>query len=166
MTKLYELTEKYRDIAKLLEYDYAEDLNIKGTLDDIQEEFNNKAINVAKIVLENRADQEAIKTEIERLKKRLNSLELNEKWLKDYLKTEMLAINTDSIKGDVVSIRVQKIKPSVEIIDENIIPKQFIKIIPEEHRPMKTEIYNHFNNTGEIVAGVNIITDKKTVVIR
>ena len=144
MTKLYELTQKYRDISNLLDADYAEQLNIKGTLDNIQEEFEQKAISIAKLSMEIKADEEAIDTEIERLKKKKTVLQNNQDSIKKYLLTEMTAVSLESIKDSIISIRIQKVQPSVDVVEETSIPEEYIRIIPEQKAPNKVEILKHF----------------------
>jgi hypothetical protein len=78
----------------------------------------------------------------------------------------MIASSIENIKGDTISIRIQKVNPSVNIIDENDIPEDFMRTIPAKVEPDKINILKHFKETGEIISGVDILTDKKTVVIR
>ncbi len=166
MTKLYELTDQYRNIAKLLDYDYAEQLDIEGTLKSISDEFDDKALNVAKIYKELLASKEAIKTEVDRLSKRIKAIDNDTDFMKQYLLTEMLTLNKTEISDNVISIRVQKTNPSVEIIDENEISGIFKELVPESYKVLKLKILDNFKNTGEIPSGVDIITDKKHIVIR
>lgn len=166
MTKLYELTSQYRNIAKLLDYDYAEQLDIEGTLKNISDEFDDKALNVAKIYKELLASKEAIKTEVDRLSKRIKAIDNDTDFMKQYLLTEMLTLNKTEISDNVINIKVQKNPPSVDIIDENEIDNKFKKYIPESYETKKSMILDHFNKTGEIPSGVDIITDKKHIVIR
>lgn len=166
MTKLYELTQQYREISKLLDYDYAEMLNVEDTLKSIEDEFDNKAISIAKIYKELKSSSEAIEQEIDRLKGKITTIDNNMNSIKKYLLTEMTDINRTEIKDNLISVKIQKVRPSVEIINLNEISGKFIKIIPEEKQPLKNAILEHFGKTGEIPSGVNIITDKKMIVIR
>jgi len=87
-------------------------------------------------------------------------------WLKNYLLVEMQATRVLKVKQDVISVSVQDNPPSVEVVDLEQIPEQYIRIIPETKEADKKAIIEHFKDTGEIVSGVNIITDKKHVVVR
>ena len=163
---LYELTEAYLDIEKLLDEEYAEQLNIAESLSGIKDEIENKVENIAKLVLSLKADAEVVKTEEERLNKRRKAIENKVEWLKDYLLTEMLAVNVLKVKREVLSVTVQNNPPSVEIHTLDLIPSDYRKVIPETWQPDKKAIIEHFNTTGEIVDGTEVITSKKHIVIR
>ena len=164
--KLYELSERYRVIASMLETEYETKESIKATLDNIQEDFEDKVENIGKFVLELKGTAEAIKVEEERLYKRRQAIANNSEWLKSYLLTEMIAIRILKVKRDVITVSVVDNPPSVEIADVSLIPENFQRIIPPSIEVDKKLIIDHFKQTGEIISGINIITDRKHLVIR
>ena len=83
-----------------------------------------------------------------------------------YLLAEMTKTNIDKVKEDVISVSVQNSPPSCEVIELDQIPEQYIRVIPEQHEADKRLIIDHFKDTGEIIPGVDLIRDKKHVVIR
>jgi len=166
MTKLYELTERYRTIENMLEDEYITKDEIKTSLQAIEDEFGDKVSTLGKFVLELKSTTEAIKIEEDRLLKRRQAIVSNIEWLKNYMLTEMLAIDILKIKRDVVTVSVQDNPPSVELLDLEQVPKQYVRIIPEVKEPDKKAIAEHFKQTGEIVSGVNMILDKKHMVVR
>ena len=87
-------------------------------------------------------------------------------WLKNYLLVEMLTANVLKVKKDVISVSVQNNPPSAELVDLELVPEQYVRVIPEKREPDKRAIIEHFKETGEIVSGVDIITNKKFVSIR
>ena len=166
MTKLYELTERYLTIENMLEDEYITKDEIKTSLQAIEDEFGDKVSTLGKFVLELKSTTEAIKIEEDRLLKRRQAIVSNIEWLKNYMLTEMLAIDILKIKRDVVTVSVQDNPPSVELLDLEQVPKQYVRIIPEVKEPDKKAIAEHFKQTGEIVPGVSMILDKKHVVVR
>ena len=166
MTKLYELTERYRTIENMLEDEYITKDEIKTSLQAIEDEFGDKVSTLGKFVLELKSTTEAIKIEEDRLLKRRQAIVSNIEWLKNYMLTEMLAIDILKIKRDVVTVSVQDNPPSVELLDLEQVPEEYVRIIPEVKEPDKKTIAEHFKQTGEIVPGVSMILDKKHVVVR
>ena len=164
--KLYELSERYRVIASMLETEYETKESIKTTLDNIQEDFEDKVENIGKFVLELKGTAEAIKVEEERLSKRQQAIVNNSEWLKNYLLAEMLATKILKVKRDVITVSVVDNPPSVEIADVDLLPENFQRIIPETREADKKLIIDHFKQTGEIIAGVSIVNDRKHLVIR
>jgi hypothetical protein len=168
MTKLYELTDRYNIIKGMLDSDIEgiTQESVTQTLASIQDKITDKIASIGKLVLELKSDAEAIKTEEERLAKRRAAATSKIEWLKSYLLTEMQGCNVFKVKQDVISVSVQDNLPSVELIDISQVPEQYVRIIPEVREPDKKAITEHFKQTGEIVSGVNMILDKKHVVIR
>ena len=166
MTRLYELTERYRAIGNMLEDECITRDEIKISLQAIEDEFGDKVSTLGKFVLELKSTTEAIKTEEDRLLKRRQAISSNIEWLKNYILVEMLATGILKIKRDVVTVSVQDNPPSVELIDLEQVPEEYVKIIPEVKVLAKTTIAEHFKQTGEIVPGVDMILDKKHVVVR
>ena len=168
MTRLYELTDRYKTIEGMLDRDieYISQDEIKETLANIKDDIEDKVASIGKIVLELKSDIESVKIEEDRLAKRRSGFTSKMEWLKLYLLAEMVSTNTLKVKKDVISVSVQNNPPSAELIDLELVPEQYVRIIPESREPDKRAIIEHFKETGELVAGVNIVTDKKFVSIR
>jgi len=168
MAKLYQLTDRYKAIEDMLdrEIEYISQDEIKETLANIKDDIEDKIASIGKIVLELKSDIESVKAEEDRLAKRRSGFTSKMEWLKLYLLAEMVSTNTLKVKKDVISVSVQNNPPSAELINLELVPEQYIRIVPERREPDKRAIIEHFKETGELVSGVNIITDKKFVSIR
>ena len=168
MVKLYELTERYNTIREMLDRDTQEITReeINESLSSIEDDIRIKVGNIGKLVLELKSDIVAIKAEEDRLTQRRQSYVNKMEWLKLYLLAEMTKTNILRVKEDVVSVSVQDNPPSCEVVDLEQIPEQFIRVIPEQHEADRKAIIEHFKETGEIVSGVDLILNKKHVVIR
>ena len=168
MTRLYELTERYKAIEDMLDRDieYISRDEIEETLANIKDDIEDKVASIGKIVLELKSDIESVKVEEDRLAKRRSGFTSKMEWLKLYLLAEMVSTNTLKVKRDVISVSIQNNPPSAELVDLELVPEQYIRVIPEKREPDKRAIIEHFKETGELVPGVNIITDKKFVSVR
>lgn len=127
MFKLYELTEMYRNIQDLINDDEVGAEALVEALNKIEGDINSKAENIAKILRAMDGDIETLKTEEKRLANRRRTLENKHKNLKNYLETQFKAMKIDEVKTPLFTISLQKNPPSVNIIDENLIPEDFIK---------------------------------------
>ena len=168
MAKLYKLTEQYQAIEEMLgrEFEYVSQDEIKETLTTIKDEIEEKVSSIGKLVLELKSDIESVEAEEDRLAKRRSGYTSKMEWLKNYLLVEMQSANVLKVKKDVISVSVRDNPPSAELIDLELVPEQYVRVIPEKREPDKKAIIEHFKDTGEIVSGVDIITNKKFVSIR
>ena len=168
MTKLYELTNRYSIIRDMLDRDTQEITReeINESLSSIEDDIRLKIGSIGKLVLELKSDIVAVKAEEDRLARRRQGYTSKMEWLKLYLLAEMTSTNIVKVKEDVISVSVQNSPPSCEVTELEQIPEQYIRVIPEQHEADKRLIIEHFKDTGEIIPGVDLIRDKKHVVIR
>lgn len=108
---------------------------------------------------------EAMKAEETRIAENRKSLENKLKKFKEYVKDCMENNSIEKIETELGTLTIAKNPPSVEILNMNVIPDEFKK---EEVtiKVDKTAIKNHFKQTGEIVAGVDIVTDNTSLRIK
>ena len=111
--KLYELTGAFNQVADMLEYD-SENTAIIDTLESIDLAIEEKADGYAKLIRNQEASSKAFDEEIKRMKLSLQNA--------------MVEIGKTKFKTDLFSFNIQKNQPSVEIIDETLIPDKFKKI--------------------------------------
>lgn len=105
---------------------------LRDTLDSINEAIEDKAENLAKIVKEVEGKAELIDSEIKRLKKRKTSLLNNAKSIEQYLQGEMEKTGKTKIKGELFNIGIQNNPVSVNVYNENLIPKEFFTPVPSK----------------------------------
>lgn len=132
--KLYELSTQYKQLVDMLE-NANEDMlelveTINDTLDSITDSIEVKADSIAKMIRELEAEKEMVDSEVKRLADRSNKLEKQKDQLKAYLFQNMQTANMDKIKTALFSFTIRKNAPSVNVIDENLIPQEFIKLTP------------------------------------
>ena len=118
--KLYELTEEFKALEAMAEgIDNADDADAFATLwDEINQAFETKAENTAKVIRNLDLQVEAFKLEESRLKARRQAMENNAQRLRDYLEDHMKANGIDKIKGQLFSLSIQKNPASLKTDEE------------------------------------------------
>lgn len=127
--KLYELTQNYMNLQELLEDPEIPQEMIVAALNEVTEEIEEKAENIAKLIKSMELDAAAIKEEEARLASKRKSLEGRVKNLKEYLEGTMRAVDKKKIKGKLFSFNIQKNPASLDIYDTTMIPKDYIKVV-------------------------------------
>jgi hypothetical protein len=128
------------------------------------EAFEARVEDYAKTVKCLEADRDACKTEAARLTERARVFNNRIDWLKSYVSGQMQRLKIDKIKGAVLTASLRKCPPSCMVVDSDKIPPAFM--VDHEPTPDKKGILVHFKDTGEIVDGVDIVMDKKSLNIR
>lgn len=165
-TTLYELTSKYRTIESMLDNEFITGEEIQASLDNIKEQIGDKVESIAKIILSLKGDVKSVEAETERLVKRTQGMNNHIEWLKNYLLTEMISSNTYKVKRDLVTVSVADNPPSVEVVNLDLIPTEYRRVIPETWQPDKKAMIEHFRETGEIIVGTDLVLNKKHINIR
>ncbi len=105
-----------------------EEGDLNSALENIDDEIETKADNIAKVLRDFDGDIEALKAEEERLAKKRKAIENRQKQLKEYLQNSMLVLDKRKFKTDLFSFNIQKNAPSLKILDESKIPEDYYKI--------------------------------------
>ena len=163
---LYELVDQYKTLMQVIDDTSAAPEDFQLYLAKITDQLERKVEHIAKFCISIQANVEAIKLEEVRLTQRRQSLEKKDAWLRQYLLAEMVAVGTEQVKRDTVTVSVRTNPPSVEVLDLDAVPQEFRRLIPETWQVERKLILEHFKATGEILDGVSIVTDKKRIEIR
>jgi hypothetical protein len=155
--KLYELSNELRNLmdqlSGFMETQLAPE-EIKVRLDLFEGQFEFKAEQIGKMILELRSGYTAIDNEIGRLQKRVGQMLGSEKFLLDYLKINMESANIHQVKGELVTVSLRKNPTSLLILDEKEIPEHWWKQPPMPEKMIdKRGIIENFKENGEIVPG-------------
>lgn len=146
---LYELSTAFQQVQNM-------DLDpevMQDTLDSIEDAIENKAENIAKLIRNLKADVTAYKEEEDRLKTKRQATENKVKWLKTYLEGNMKLTGKTKFKSGMFNFSIQKNPASVNILDERIIPEEFL--IPQLPKIDKTALKDVLK-TGVEVPGVEL----------
>jgi hypothetical protein len=128
MAKLYELSTAYNAILQQLEdADETQLQCLTDTLDSIQSSIEVKVDGISKM-LKIISDTTAIDAEIARLQKMKRSAQSKERWLKNYLQSQMELMGIEKLKTDLFSVSIQNNPPSVDDYDPSMIPATYQKV--------------------------------------
>lgn len=151
--KLYELTENYRNLQELLDNPEIDQELITKALDEVGEQLEEKAENIAKLIKTLEVEVNGYKTEEKRLADRRKTLENRITGLKSYIDATMKATGKKRFKGQLFSFNIQKNPPSVKITDNTLIPKEYY--IQQEPVLDKKTVLAELKN-GVIVPGTEL----------
>ena len=123
-TTLRELTAEFEAVLALaLEEDDGEEL--AGRLAEIDMAIEDKADNYAVIIADLTAQEAKLKTEIDRLTKRRQTLRNNADRMKQSLQQAMETVGKEKMKTDYYSYTIQKNPPKLVLDDEEIVPDDY-----------------------------------------
>lgn len=108
---------------------------------------------------------EAMKSEEKRISEQRKTLENRLTKFKEYVKECMEKGGFTKVETELGSLTVAKNPASVEIVNEDEVPSEFKQEVVTV-KIDKTAIKNHFKETGEIPAGVNINTQNTSLRIK
>lgn len=145
--KLIELAEVYKNILNLIDSGKATEDELKLALNQIEDEIETKAQNIAFVLKEIDSDIEKFKSIEDEFAKKRKSLELSKMNLKKYLESNMIATDKKKIKTEFFSFNIQKNAPSLDIMSESNIPNEYYIT---ERKLQKKELLDAIKNGVEI----------------
>lgn len=145
---LYELNKAIADFDLEIDEETGEVLNA-DELDQITLARDEKIENIALWVKDLLAEADAIKAEEQALAKRRKQAENKADWLKRYVAQ---ALEGEKFKTPRVAISYRT-SEAVEILDEDLIPEEFL-MIKTEYKPDKKAIKDELKVGGEVEGAV------------
>lgn len=127
MTKLYELTEQFKELAKLADCEEMKEA-LTDTLEGLEGEFQEKAQAITSMVLNMDSDTSAIDEEIKRLTARKKTIQNRQQSMKDYLRVNMERCEISKITCPLFTITCAKGREIVHIDNEKEIPDDFLTV--------------------------------------
>lgn len=165
--KLYQVTDNYNNLLELLTSpELAENPDVIGALEAIEDEFNNKAVNTVKAIKMVESDIDTIDGEIKRLqamkKVRQNALDS----VKDYLKRNMAATGIFKIESPLFKIGYSERKNAAVELDETLFLANNLNedLVSVKITPSKTAIKKALE-AGEQIIGARLV-DSQVLTIR
>jgi hypothetical protein len=157
MSTLYELTNDLKDIEKALEVEVLEQSQecIKGLIDILEKQIQNKGENIIKLVKNKEAIVSSRKEEIKRLQELNKKDEKEIADLKRYTKECIERAGKKRVETVLGNLTVRKAQPVVKVLDATKLPADYL-IQKTTINADKVKIKEHFKETGEILDGVEI----------
>lgn len=129
--KLYELTADVMQLQDMLENEVDDEQMLLDTLEGVQWEYEFKLEQYAKVIRNLEADAEALKNEANKLTNKRRVIENNIDRLKQYMFESMKATNTPKVKGNILTVAIQKNGgklPVIVDVDTSELPDDLVKI--------------------------------------
>ena len=152
MSSLYALKDKYLDVLHLIEDDDVDEQAIQDTLESIEGEIEDKALNYGKLIRNLEVNNEGLTSEIKRLQQRKKSNENFIRRLKESLEFNMQQTGIKRIDTGLFKFSLQKNPPSVEVHSEDFIPEEFYKV---ERTVSKKDLLDYLKS-GKEIRGVEL----------
>lgn len=157
--KLYEISENYRNLTELLTNpELAENADVIGALEAVEDEFNNKAVNTVKAIKIVEGDIETIDSEIKRLQamKKVRQNAVDD--VKNYLKRNMAKSGIFKIESPIFKISyAERQNASVELDEELFLANNVDEsLVSVKITPSKTAIKKALE-AGEQIIGARLV---------
>lgn len=167
MSTLYELTNDLKDIEEALEVEVLEQSQecIKGLIDILEKQIQNKGENIIKLVKNKEAIVTSRKEEIKRLQELNKKDEKEIADLKRYTKECIERAGKKRVETVLGNLTVRKAQPVVKVLDATKLPADYL-IQKTTINADKLKIKKHFNETGEILDGVEITLETSLTIPR
>lgn len=124
---LYNLTGQYLELLEMAQDETMDQKMIKDTMEGIEGEYEAKAEGYAMVLASLAANDEALKKEMEKMTEKRKIIKNNMDRIRKNLKESMIATGKRKFSTSLFSFRVQNAAPSLNILDEKKIPKDFWK---------------------------------------
>lgn len=149
--KLYDIAEIYENLENI-----DDEVAVEAAMDGLDAALEEKLESTAKVIRNLEAEAEALEAEEKRLKARKMAVKNRIADIKGYVQENLEAMGKDKVTSGIFKWSIQANAPSVNILDESLIPDEYWKI---ERKPMKTEIKKAIE-AGELTEGVELVRTK------
>lgn len=160
---IYELTSSYIQLQDMIEDGESDNEVLLDTLQSIEGALEEKVDNIIYIIKNKEARVTALRVEEKSLADKRRAEENAVKRLKELIEMYLLATGNKRVDTDRFTARIQKNAPSLEVVDETAIPKEWFNVPEPVPTLDKRGLLKHIRETGEVVEGVTI---KQTESIR
>lgn len=149
--KLYDITEIYENLENI-----DDEVAVAAAMDSVDAALEEKLESTAKVIRNLEAEADGLEAEEKRLKARKMAVKNRIADIKGYVQQNLEAMGKDKVTSGIFKWSIQANAPSVNILDESLIPDDYWKI---ERKPMKTEIKKAIE-AGELTEGVELVRTK------
>lgn len=137
---LYEMTTQMQGLMALIDEGEMDQETLADTLEGLEGIIQEKGAGMLYVLANLSAQAAAFDREIKRMQARKKTLVNNHEWLKEYLRTNMVACGITEISSDHFTAKVGTPGKVVDIENVDLIPEEYLKHTPETWAPIKAEI--------------------------
>lgn len=149
--KLYDIAEIYENLENI-----DDEVAVAAAMDAVDAALEEKLESTAKVIRNLEAEADGLEAEEKRLKARKTAVKNRIADIKGYVQGNLEAMGKDKVTSGIFKWSIQANAPSVNILDESLIPDDYWKI---ERKPMKTEIKKAIE-AGELTEGAELVRTK------
>lgn len=154
---LYNVSNEFAYLCDLIDRDVLSPEEEQELSDMLVGKIKNSGEEIIRFMKTNTAHIDSLKAEIADLQERKKKAENRETVIKERLTESMKKMNLPKIETTIGTILVpNRIDISIDVVDINLVPEEFKKSKTEVSVDKKA-VTKHFKDTGEIVAGTNVI---------
>lgn len=129
MVKLYEIKKEYIEaLNHISSIENITDEEIKDSLGAIVGELEDKALSVAAYIKNLDAESKSVGEAIKSMSTRKTALDNKIKRMKEYLVSNMLTADIKKLSNSELTVRINKGREGVYVIDEKLLPDAAFKI--------------------------------------
>ena len=163
---LSRLTAEGQAIRELLLREEIGQTMLAEALTHVEGAWLTKVENIGTLILDwEKGTIPAVEAEIDRLSLIRSHLKSRMAWLKEYTLRNMLESGETDLQFALVSVKVAKNPPSVQVIDEPKVPTVYLRI-KEVIEIDKAKILAQWKANGVIAEGCAIQTENKRLVVK
>lgn len=151
MANLFEISERYKNLAELVGNQDIEPEAIEEALRSVEGELSEKLQNITYIVKKEESDINLIDEEIKRLQARKKAISKNVDRLKQYMFEAMKFADVKKVNTSLNTWSIAKNPASVNILDESLIDSQYIvveTVTKVDKKKLLTDLKNGLEVTG------------------
>lgn len=149
--KLYDIAEIYENLENI-----DDEVAVTTAMDAVDAALEEKLESTAKVIRNLEAEADGLEAEEKRLRARKTAVRNRIADIKGYVQENLEAMGKDKVTSGIFKWSIQANAPSVNILDESLIPDDYWKI---ERKPMKTEIKKAIE-AGELTEGAELVRTK------
>ncbi len=147
---LYQLTDEYRQLLELAASEEADEESFGAALDAMQGEITTRAVSLAQVARNLEAFESQIESAIEAMSKRANRAKKRAESIRAYLKEQMERAGISKLDSPFFGLSIRKNPPKLMIAEDALVPRDYLRVIPERLEPNKPEITKALKSGIEI----------------
>ena len=137
---LYQLADEYRQLLELAASEEADEESFGAALDAMQGEITTRAVSLAQVARNLESFEQQIEAAIEAMSKRANRAKKRAESIRAYLKEQMERAGISKLDSPFFALAIRKNPPRLVIAEDALIPRDYLRVIPERLEPNKPEI--------------------------
>jgi len=154
---LYQLADEYRQLLDLAASDEADEDSFGAALAALQGEITTHAVALAQVARNLESFEKQIEEAVEEMAQRANRAEQRAYAIRAYLKEQMEIAGISKLESPFFALAIRKNPPKLVIAEDALIPRNYLRVIPERLEPNKPAITKALKN-GDDVDGCRLET--------